>query len=110
MGAWSGTTNDWYAVDIGDERTEVVVQTDSWSHGFPSTRLTVTGPDGETVDIASTHDSIYNRDAKVEFTALEPGRYLIKLDTSVTEAGGQPFWYVLDASMTVVDSPDTGAE
>ena len=66
--------------------------------------------DGETVDIASTHDSIYNRDAKVEFTALEPGRYLIKLDTAVTEAGGQPFWYVLDASMTVVDSPDTGAE
>ena len=43
-------------------------------------------------------------------TALEPGRYLIKLDTAVTEAGGQPFWYVLDASMTVVDSPDTGAE
>ena len=65
---------------------------------------------GETVDIASTHDSVYNRDAKVEFTALEAGRYLVKLDTAVTEAGGQPFWYVLDASMTVVASPDTGTE
>ena len=111
FGRLERTTNDWYAVDIGDERTDVVIQTDSWSHGSPlDPRLTVLGPDGETVDIASSHDSVYNRDAKVEFTALEAGRYLVKLDTDVTEAGGQPFWYVLDASMTVVASPDTGTE
>ena len=111
FGRLERTTNDWYAVDIGEERTDVVIQTDSWSHGSPlDPRLTVLGPDGGTVDIASTHDSVYNRDAKVEFTALEAGRYLVKLDTAVTEAGGQPFWYVLDASMTVVASPDTGTE
>ncbi len=111
FGRLERVSNDWYAVDVGEERTEVVIQTDSWIHGSPlDPRLTVTGPDGETVDSATTHDSIYNRDAKVAFTALQAGRYLVKLDAVDTAAGGQPFWYVLEAALNPVESPDTGSE
>jgi len=111
FGRLERAANDWYAIDIGEERTEVVVQTDAWIHGSPlDPRLTVTAPDGSVVGVAYSHDNPNNRDAKVAFTALEAGRYLIKLDTAVPEGDGRPYWYVLEALTTVVGSPDTGTE
>jgi len=103
------TGNDWYALDLTDERTEVVVQTDAWIHGSPlNPEIEVEGPDGETIDYSNTHDSGYNFDAKVSFTAQEAGRYLIRLG-AVDGFGGLPYWYVLDVSADVVLEPsDTG--
>ena len=109
FGRMEKTGNDWYAIDLTDERTEVVIQTDAWIHGSPlNPELRVKGPDGETIDYAYTHLSDSNYDARVAFTAQEAGQYLIKL-SPFGGFGGQPYWYVLDVSAQIVPAPsDTG--
>jgi hypothetical protein len=111
FGRMEKVTNDWYAIDLTDERTEVVIQTDAWIHGSPlNPELLVRDPDGDTIAYAYTHDNAQNFDALVSFTAQQAGEYLIKL-SPVDGFGGQPYWYVLDVSAVVVPSAvDTGID
>ena len=91
-----GARYDWFSLEVPDERTDVVVQTDSWIHGSPlNPEIMVEGPDGEEVDRAYQHDASSNYDAKVEFTATEPGNYLIRVGTccqgGTSRTGGHPY-------------------
>ena len=74
----------------------------------------IEGPDGEEVDRADEHDSSSNRDAKVAFTATEPGLYKIRVGTccegDTTRTGGLPKWYVLNVSAKAsATEDDTGS-
>ena len=117
----NGTKNDWFALEISEANTDVVVETDAWIHGSPlNPEIEVKGPnlvpDGddmvlETMGQEDRHDSSSNFDAKVAFTAETPGEYLIRLGsccerTPSRRKGGMPFWYVLDVST----SPGSSAE
>jgi len=111
-----GARYDWFELEVDDERTDVVIQTDSWMHGSPlSPEILIEGPDGEEVDRASEHDVPSNRDAKVSFTATEPGSYMIRVGSCCSgesaRPGGLPNWYVLDVSATPAPAEgDTGGD
>lgn len=111
-----GARYDWYQIEVPDERTDVVIETDSWIHGSPlNPEILVEGPDGEEVDRAFKHDAVSNYDAKVAFTATEPGPYLIRVGTccedSTARTGGLPSWYVLNVNAEPSSvGEDTAAE
>lgn len=111
-----GARYDWFSLEVPDVRTDVVVQTDSWIHGSPlNPEIMVEGPDGEEVDRAYQHDASTNYDAKLAFTATEPGNYLIRVGTccqgETSRTGGLPSWYVLDVSAEPAPAGgDTGAD
>ena len=120
----NGTKNDWFALEIEEPYTDVVVETDAWVHGSPlNPELEVKGPelvldDGEyvleTIGQEDRHDSSSNYDAKVSFTAEVPGQYLIRLGaccerTPSRRKGGMPFWYVLDVSTSPGSPPEDTA-
>ena len=83
------TTNDWYAVDIGDERTEVVVQTDSWSHGFLDLASRSPGPTGRrSISPARMTRLQPRREGRVHGTRAWP---LPHQAGQLSQAGGQLF-------------------
>jgi hypothetical protein len=104
--------NDYYVIEVPDERTKVTIQTDSWIHGSPlNPCLTIVEtPEGPVEDTVREckHDSESNFDSKISFTSRDPGEYIIKLDGYETTQGGKPFWYVLDVDMEIIPDPDTG--
>ncbi len=113
----NGFRYDWYMLEVTEERTEVVVQTDAWIHGSPlNPEIMVEGPDGEEIDKRHTHDSSSNYDAKVAFTAMDTGEYLIRVGACCSgdsggRGGGLPHWYVLDVDAQPVEggAADTGS-
>ena len=110
-----GARYDWYQLEVAEGRTDVVIETDSWIHGSPlNPEIMIEGPDGEEVDRADEHDSSANWDAKVAFTATEPGLYKIRVGTccegDTTRTGGLPKWYVLNVSAKAsATEDDTGS-
>jgi hypothetical protein len=110
-----GLRYDWFELEVTEDREDVSIETDSWSHGSPlNPEIMVEGPDGTEIGSAFTHDSASNFDAKVAFTATEPGTYKIRVGSCCAgdgaRPGGLPNWYVLDVSSVpvVVETEDTG--
>ena len=119
---------DFFYIDVPDERATVTLETDSWSHGSPLNPCLVlvgtpegwipsddpTTPENENEQVSKCrHDSISNYDAKLQFTSQEAGRYTIKLTDGSSDpgaAGGKPFWYVLETTVDVRPSTDTGLD
>ncbi len=111
-----GARFDWFKLEVPDERTDVVIETDSWIHGSPlNPEIMIEGPDGEEIDRAYQHDSASNFDAKIAFTATDPGDYMIRVGSCCqgdgARPGGLPNWYVLDVSATPAPfDGDTGGD
>jgi len=91
----SGASNDWFAVDVPEAGSEVVITTDSSTFGSPlNTEIEVRNEATGDVTVPTSR----TRDRAVDFIAEEAGIYAIRVG-SYSEKGSIPFWYVLDVSV-----------
>jgi hypothetical protein len=120
---------DWFDLELGADKVDVVIETEAWRHRSPlDPELVVIDPNGDEIAREEDHDSYLNRDAKVRFTATEGGHYKIRVGSCCDDPdgvdgrrGGNAYWYVLavtvdDAAVSEedtadgADTDDTGAE
>ena len=100
----SGTRNDWFSLEIAEANSNVVIETDSWSHGSPLNPEIEVRFEDEDEDIDYSYSQgTSSFDAKVDFRAEEAGTYMIRVG-SYTGQGGIPYWYVLDVSVSAADA------
>ena len=100
----STTDVDWFAFDLPEGRTDLLIDVDAWYFGSPAdTRIELFKPDGESFrESGSRADSPegYDLDPYLSASVTEGGRWTVKIfpePKSETGAGGggRAYWYVL---------------
>ncbi|MCK6506422.1 hypothetical protein L6R53_24120 [Myxococcota bacterium] len=109
FGKMNSTTDyDWYALELPEGRSDIVVDIEAWKYGSPADiRLEFYRPDGTryTWDSHTSEEGAYDLDPKLTPSVTYGGTWTVKVMPEVDDqgslegGGGAAYWYVMDVSV-----------
>lgn len=105
----TSTDYDWYALELPEGRTDLVIDIEAFKYGSPADiRMEFYRPDGTryTASSNTSDEGINDADPKLTPSVTYGGTWTVKVmpetddEGNLEGGGGSAFWYVLDVSIT----------